>query len=87
MHVAAGRQGLGQVDAVALTARQQADLLLLVAALEVETADVGAAVDLALADHHHVRAAAEIDLPDRLVGLEVVTALVDVGQLDRLADA
>ena len=42
---------LGQVHAVALAARQVADLLLLVGALEVEPDDVGARRDLALAEH------------------------------------
>ena len=43
--VAAGGQCLGKVDAVALTAGQLADLLLLVAALEVERADIGAGIE------------------------------------------
>ena len=41
-HVAALQQRLGQVQAAALAAGQRADQLLLVAALEVEAADVGA---------------------------------------------
>ena len=41
-HVAALLQHLGHVHAVALTARQLADVLLLVRALEVERADIGA---------------------------------------------
>ena len=41
-HVAAGDQGLGQMQAAAFAAGQVADDLLLVAALEVEAADVGA---------------------------------------------
>ena len=54
-HVAAAAQHLGQVDPVALAARELADLLLLVAALEAEAGDVGAAVHLAAADDHVVR--------------------------------
>jgi hypothetical protein len=42
-NVAAGLQHLGKVHAVALTTRQIADLLLLVAALEVERRAIGAA--------------------------------------------
>ena len=49
-HVAAAAQQLGQVHAVALAAREHADLALLVGALEVEAGDVGARVDLAVAD-------------------------------------
>jgi hypothetical protein len=45
-HVAALQQGLGQVQAAALAAGQRADQLLLVLALEVEAADVGARLDL-----------------------------------------
>src|SRR3546814_20013974 len=41
-HVAALQQRLGQVQAAALSARQRADQLLLVLALEVEAADAGA---------------------------------------------
>jgi uncharacterized protein (UPF0371 family) len=41
-HIAAILQHFGQVDAVALTARQVADLLLLVAAAEIERRAVGA---------------------------------------------
>jgi hypothetical protein len=77
-------EGLGQVHAVALTAREQSHLLLLVAALEVEGADVGARVDLALADHHHVQAAGDF-LPDGFLGVEVVPALVHEGELHRIA--
>ncbi len=48
--VAARLEELGQVDPVALAARELADLLLLVGALEVEARDVGPGVQLALAD-------------------------------------
>src|SRR5690606_21515217 len=46
--VGAGLEELGEVDAVALAAGERADLLLLVATLEVEGADIGARVHLAL---------------------------------------
>src|SRR3546814_6178788 len=49
-HVAALQQGLGQVQAAALTARQRADQFLLVLALEVEATDVGARLDLDAVD-------------------------------------
>ena len=48
--------------------------------------DVGARVDLPLADLDLVVAAGDL-LPDGLVGVERVAGLVDVGELDGLADA
>ena len=63
--VAAGAQELGEVDAVALAAGEQADLLLLVAALEVEGAAVGAGVHLGVAELDHVEAVGDL-LPDGL---------------------
>src|SRR4051812_15735889 len=51
-HVAARLEQLRQMDSVALAAGQVADLLLLVAALEVEAGDICATVDLAVADLH-----------------------------------
>src|SRR3546814_10864942 len=54
-HVAALQQGLGQVQAAALTARQRADQFLLVLALEVEATDVGARLDLDAVDVEDVR--------------------------------
>ena len=53
--VAAALEQLGQVDAVALAAREVADLLLLVGALEVERGHVGARGHLALAELEHAR--------------------------------
>ncbi len=66
--IAAGGQGAGEVDPVTLPAGEQADLLLLIAALEVEAAHIGSAVDLASAHLHHVGAARNL-LPDGLVGI------------------
>src|SRR6185369_16037037 len=74
-----------EVDAVALAARQDADLLLLVGALEVEARDVGARVDLALTEGEGLGALADL-VVDRAVGVEGVAALVDVAELDGLAD-
>jgi hypothetical protein len=54
-HVGAGLQHLGEMDAVALSAGQVADLLLLVGALEVERRAIGARVDLALAEQRSPR--------------------------------
>src|SRR5690606_7025109 len=85
-HVAAALEELGEVDAVALAARHVAHALLLVAAVEVEACDVGAALHLALAEDDRVLALADL-FPDGLVGIEGVTALIDVGELDGIAHA
>src|SRR5581483_11023092 len=61
--VPARAQELRQVDAVPLAAREVADALLLVAALEVEPGDVLARVHLALAELDRVLVAADL-LPD-----------------------
>ena len=78
-------QQLGQLQAVALAARELADLLLLLGALEVEAGDVGAAVDRAVAERDLVPAARDL-LPDGLRRVERVARLVDVGELDGLAE-
>src|SRR4051812_32678731 len=83
--VAAGAQQLGQVQAVALAAGQLGDLLLLVGALEVDARDVLAAVHHAVADLELVEAVGDL-LPDGLVVGERVARLVDVRELDRVAD-
>src|ERR1700726_2098964 len=49
-HVGAGLEHLGQMNAVALAARQCADLLLLVGALEIERRAIAARIDLAFAE-------------------------------------
>src|SRR5690606_23035319 len=79
-HVAALQQRLGQVQTAALTAGERADQLLLVRALEVETADVGARLDLDTVDVEDVRAAGDL-LEHRVVALQRRAALVDIGQL------
>src|SRR6185369_14737866 len=76
---------LGEVDPVALAARELADLLLLVGAAEVERGAVGAAVHLAVAELDDVEPARQL-LPHRLVGIERLAALVDVAELDRRPD-
>src|SRR3712207_6681019 len=60
-------------------------LLLLVGALEVEGAAIGAGVDLALSEIEDLVAAGDF-LVEGLVGIEGVAALVDVAELDALAD-
>jgi hypothetical protein len=61
------------------------NLLLLVAALEVEGRAIGAGVHLVLAELDDVVAAGDF-LPDGLVAIERIAALVDIGQMHRLAD-
>src|SRR3546814_19178288 len=73
------------MHAVPLAARKHADLLLLVGALEVEGADIGARLHLVLADAHHVVAARDF-LPDILVRVERVATLVDIAEPPRVAD-
>ena len=86
--VAAALQQLGEVDPVAFAARELADVLLLVGAAEVELGQVGARVDLlALAELDDVLAAGRSPAQTVLVGVERVARLVDVGELDGLADA
>src|SRR5207249_4296593 len=84
-HVAAALEHLGQVQAIALAARELADALLLVAALEVERGDVGARLQLPAANVEDVLAARDL-LPHRLLAVEGVTTLVDVGKLHAVAD-
>jgi hypothetical protein len=77
---AAWRGGRGS-----LAAGEVADLLLLVGPLEVEPRHVGARIDLALPSRIFVLAAGDL-LPDRLLGVEALARLVDVRELDGLAD-
>ncbi|CAJ7141519.1 Uncharacterised protein [Burkholderia pseudomallei] len=81
-HVAAGDQRLREVQAAAFAAGQVADDLLLVAALEVEAADVRARRRLVPADRQHVGAARDF-LEHRLRAVERIAALVDVRELHR----
>ena len=83
-HVGALLEQLGQVQAVALAPGQVADPLLLVAALEVEAAQVGAAGHLVVADAQNVVAVGHL-FPDGLVGVQVLAALVHVGQVHGVA--
>ena len=83
--VAAHLQGQRQVEPVALAAGEDAGLLLLVGALEAERRDVGAGVHLEVGDLDEVEPVGD-DLPDVLVRVDAAAALVDVGDLDRLAD-
>ena len=69
------------MQAVALAAREHAAFLLLIGAREVETGDIGAGVDLPVAQRHQVQTARD-HLEDRLFGVDRLMLLVHVGQLD-----
>ncbi len=81
-YVAALQQGLGHVQAAAFAAGQAADQLLLVLALEVEAAQVGARLDLHAVDVEDVQAAGHF-LEHVVVAFQLVATLVHVGQLHR----
>ena len=83
--VAALLQGERQVEAVALATREDTRALLLVLALEAKARHVGAAGNLGATHGDEVVAPAH-DLPEGLVGVNAGTVLVDVGDLDALAD-
>ena len=85
-HVAARLQHLGQVDAVALAARQLADVLLLVAALEVERADIGAGAASRACRAGSCPGPPEISSQTFFFGVERVAALVDIAEEHGLAD-
>ena len=74
------------MDAVPFAARQVADLLLLVLALKIEAGDVGPGVHLAIAHLDRVMTAGDF-LVDGLFRVERVAVLIDVAQLDGIADA
>src|SRR5699024_5724175 len=72
-------------ESVALAAGEHTGLLLLVRALEAELGDVGARGDLDLADLDEVEPVGD-DLPEVLLRVDVLAVLVDVADLDALAD-
>src|SRR4051794_40316726 len=73
------------MHAVALAARQLPDLLLLVGALEIEGAAIGARIDLALAEIDHLVAAGNL-FPHGFPSFERITRLVYIAQMHALAD-
>ena len=84
--VPAGAQQLREVDTVALAAGEVGDALLLVGPAEVEPGDVLARVHLPPAELDRVLAARDL-FPDVVLRIQVGPGLVDVGELDRVADA
>src|SRR3546814_2581461 len=83
--IAALLQELRHVNAVALTAGKLADLLLLIATLEIEGPHIGAGLEFMLADGHEIMAAGNF-LPDIMVGIQMIAALIDIAELHRIAD-
>ena len=83
--VGAALQHPRQMDPVALATRQLADAFLLVAALEIELPDIGPRRHRALAELDLVQPVRD-HLPDGLRIVEIVTRLVDIAELDRIAD-
>src|SRR6266446_5680217 len=69
-HVGARLEHLGEMHPVPLAARQGANLLLLVGALEVEIGEIGARIDLALAEQDDVLPARDF-LPHVLLAVEL----------------
>ena len=84
--VGARFQHLGEVHAVPLAARELADLLLLVGALEIEPADIGARRHLAGPELDHVAAAGDL-LEHGLLAVERIARLIDIAELHGVADA
>src|SRR5579872_1706885 len=74
------------MNAIALAARKLTDLLLLIAALEVEGTNIGTARHGALAELENVEPAGDF-LPHRLFGIERVARLIDIAHPDRWPDA
>ena len=85
-HVAALHQGFGQVQATAFTAREHADFLLLVRAVEIEAPAVGAAGHLEFAHGDDVQPARNVFPHGFIVG-QVFAALIHKGHLHGFADA
>src|SRR5258708_10286621 len=73
------------MHAVALATRELADLVLRVGAVEVESADIGSVVHLALAERDDVVAAGDF-LPYVFLAVERVARLIDIAKLNAFAD-
>ena len=83
--VAADLEDLRELQPAALAARELADPLLLVGALEVEPSEVGAARDLVVPDPDDVLPAGDF-LEHGVVVVELVPELADVSDDNRAAD-
>ena len=83
--VSATSEDLGEVNTVAFATRENADLLLLIRAFEVERSDIGATVHFASTELHYFVAVGDF-LVDRLLGIKDVSTLIDIGEIDGGAD-
>ena len=84
-HVALVLEGKGQVETVALTAGEDAAELFLIGSREVEAGDVGAGVDLAVAQTDEF-GVLRYGLVDGLVRVYALVLLVHICELDGLTD-
>ena len=84
-HVGAFAQHFRQVDAVAFAARQLPDFFLLIAAFEIELADISAGRKLFFAERNHIQTVGNF-FPHVFVGVQLVAALVNIAQIDRVTD-
>ena len=78
-------EGNGQVQTVALTTREHAALLLLISSAEIKTTQIGTHIHIAAAHTDGLIAAAH-HLIDALIGIDVLMLLIDIGELDSLAN-
>src|SRR5262249_5918698 len=83
--VGARAQHLGEMDAVALAARQSPDLFLLVRTLEVERSAISARIHFLFAKKDYVVAVGNL-FPDRLLAIERIARLIDIAEMYRLTD-
>jgi hypothetical protein len=84
--VGARFESLGEVDAVALPSGEGTDPLLLIRSREIEAGDIGAGVDLSIAEEKGLLSIGDL-LPDGGIGAKGIAALIDIGEPDGLTDA
>src|SRR6516225_6489436 len=84
-HIGARLEHFGQMDAVAFTTRELTHLFLLVGATEVEQRTVGTARHLAASEIDLVLSTRDL-LPHRVRRNQSITGLIDITELDGLAD-
>ena len=84
-HIGAGLQHLSKVDAVAFTARELTHLLLLVGTPEIEQRTISTAGHLAAPEIDFVLTTRDL-LPHRVGRNQSIAGLIDITELDGLAD-
>ena len=78
-------QHAGQMDAVSFSSGDHGNLFLLISPGKIETGHIGAGIYLPLAELNSIISTGD-DLPDGLVRIEDIAALIDVCQLYRFPD-